>query len=378
MKILFSFESGRVPLRSSTLINWLISRGHQVDVLYDKNIAYDDMEGKHYLNKTKIYNSLSDGFTPRFNKTPQSEIITNINEYDIWLADILNYRNYHSKSLYNEYFRKYKNLLCLISLDDGWDYFTHRLDDDLYQRVNCFINNLTTKDMSLYHTEIQKRNILVPTYIEASNEAYDEYINIHKQTIKPYSEKADFVYFSGVVTGCLPAIDCRVNSIMTTSRSGVSYNIRVTSTDPTPFLKYLYDHYIDNNFKKPMVDRTTFLNELNNHKIVLSPKGNCQPVRRQYEGFAFNTLVFINENNVYDYLFEGTPNIHFVSYKIDCSDLKEKLKYYINNPSEAQKIADNGTKFWEENCRVYADGGISKNLETKVIDSFKSVTGVSL
>ena len=165
---------------------------------------------------------------------------------------------------------------------------------------------------------------------------------------------------------------------MTTSRSGVSYNIRVTSTDPTPFLKYLYDHYIDNDFKKPMVDRTTFLNELNNHKIVLSPKGNCQPVRRQYEGFAFNTLVFINENNVYDYLFEGTPNVHFVSYKIDCSDLKEKLKYYINNPSEAQKIADNGTKFWEENCRVYADGGISKNLETKVIDSFKSVTGVSL
>lgn len=377
MKILFSFESSRVPLRSATLVNWLISRGHQVDVLYDQRIAHDDMEARYYLKKANIYSSLPE-VMPKFSKIPHSEIIKNINEYDIWFADLLNYKNYSNKSEYNPYFRNFKNLLCIISLDDGNDYFNHRLDEDLHQKVGCFMNNLVFKDMTMYHPEIQKRNMLLPTYIEASNEAYDEYVNVNKEIIRPYVEKADFIYFSGAITGCVPAIDCRFNSIINASRCGVSYNIRVTGTDQAPFLKYFYDYYIDPDFKKEPVDRLTFLRELNTHKIILSPKGNCQPVRRQYEGFAFNTLVFINENNVFDYLYEGTPNIHYVSYKIDCSDLKEKLRYYINNPGEAQKIADAGTKFWEDNCRVYNDGTISKNLENTLIDNFKNITGVSL
>lgn len=377
MKILFSFECCRMPLRAATIVNWLITRGHQVDVLYDQRVTHDEMEGKHYLNKATIYTSLPE-VMPKFSKIPQSEMIKNINEYDIWFADLLNYKNYASKSHYNSYFRNFKNLLCIIALDDGNDYFTHRLDDDLYQKVGCYMNNLVFKDMTMYHPEIQKRNMLLPTYIEASNEAYDEYVNVHKERIKPYLEKVDFIYFSGAITGCMPAIDCRINSINNASRCGVSYNIRVTGTDQTPFLKYFYDYYVDPDFKKQSVSRLDFLHELNTHKIILSPKGNCQPVRRQYEGFAFNTLVFINENNVFDYLYEGTPNVHYVSYKIDCSDLKEKLRYYINNPSEAQMIADAGTKFWNDNCRVYNDGTISKNLENTLIDNFKNITGVTL
>ena len=299
MKILFSFESGRMPLRSATLINWLVSRGHKVDVLYDQRVAHDDIEGVHYIKNATIYKSLPE-VMPRISSIPHSQMIRSVNDYDIWFADLLNYKNYHLKSSYNSYFRNFKNLLCIISLDDGNDYFVHRLDDDLFQKVGCFMNNLLEKDISVYHPEIQKRHMLIPTYIEASNEAYDEYVNIHKKTIKPYAQKEDFIYFSGAITGCFPAVDCRVNSINHASRSGVPYNIRVTGTDPVAFLKYFYDHHIDSDFKKPAIDRLTFLNELDNHKIILSPKGNCQPVRRQYEGFAFNTLVFINENNTFN------------------------------------------------------------------------------
>jgi hypothetical protein len=377
MKILFSFECGRMPLRATTLINWLISRGHKVDVLYDQRIAHDDIEGVHYLKNATIYKS-APTVMAKISSIPQSQIIRSLNDYDIWFADLLNHKDYHSKSHYNSYFRSFKNLLCIVSFDDGNDYFTHRLDEDIFPKVGCFINNLVFKDMSVYDSEIQKRNMLMPTYIEASNEAYDEYTNIHGKTIRPYMEKADFIYFSGAVTGCFPGVECRVNSINHASRCGVSYNIRVTGTDTTPFLKYFYDNCIDPVFKKPAVDRLTFLNELDTHKIILSPKGNCQPVRRQYEGFAFNTLVFINENNTFDYLYEGTPNVHFVQYKLDCSDLKEKLRYYHNNPTEAQKIADAGTKFWNDNCRVYSDGSISKNLENTLLNNFKSVTGVDL
>jgi hypothetical protein len=221
--------------------------------------------------------------------------------------------------------------------------------------------------------------MLIPTYIEASNENYYEFTETNKQKIKNFNEKINEFYFSGTITGCMPAIDCRFNSILHLSRNGkVPYNIRVKGTDPTPFLKHFYDTCLDKKFKKPQIDRLDFLHEINNYKFILSPKGNCQPLRRQYESFAFNNLVFINENNTVDYLFEGTPDVHFVKYKLDCSDLKEKIHYYYDNLDEAQKIADEGTRFWHENCRIYSDGSISKSIENYLIDNFKNLTGTRL
>lgn len=364
MKILFSFESVRMPLRSATIINWMIHRGHLVHVLYDENVAHSQMEGEFYLKNAKILKSIDD--------------VININEYDIWFADLLNYKNYGLKSEYNPYFRKFKNTLCIISFDDGSDFFDHRLDYDLYGRVNCWINNLIEKDKEKYHESIRNKCMLMPTYIEASNENYYEFVDVLKEKIKPFEEKNNFFYFSGAITGCMPAIDCRFNSILHLIRSGVPYNVRVTGTDPAPFLKYFYDCFLDNDLKKPHVDRVSFLHEINNHKFILSPKGNCQPLRRQYESFAFNNLVFINENNTVDYLFEGIPNIHFVQYKLDCTDLKEKLRYYSNNTSEAKKIADAGTKFWEENCRIYSNGDLSLSITQYLVENFYKHTNIKL
>lgn len=364
MKILFSFESHRMPLRTSTLINWLVLRGHTVHVLYDEKISHQQMEADYLLSKATIIYNL--------------DSIINIDQYDIWFADLLNYKNYGLKSEYNSYFRKFKNTLCVISFDDGSDFFNHRLDDDLYGRVNCWINNLIEKDKELYHPSIREKCMLMPTYIEASNENYYEFVDALKQKIKPFEEKNNFFYFSGAITGCMPAIDCRFNSILHLIKSGVPYNVRVTGTDPAPFLKYFYDCFLDNDFKKPHVDRVSFLHEINNHKFILSPKGNCQPLRRQYESFAFNNLVFINENNTVDYLFEGIPNVHFVQYKLDCTDLKEKLRYYSNNISEAKKIADAGTKFWEENCRVYSNGDLSPSMTQYLVENFYKHTNIKL
>ena len=43
MKILFSFESSRMPVRSITLINWLIHRGHTVHILYEESVGHEPM-----------------------------------------------------------------------------------------------------------------------------------------------------------------------------------------------------------------------------------------------------------------------------------------------------------------------------------------------
>ena len=57
MKILFSFESSRIPVRSATFINWLIHRGHIVHVLYDESVCHEPMSHRVYLKHIKVINS---------------------------------------------------------------------------------------------------------------------------------------------------------------------------------------------------------------------------------------------------------------------------------------------------------------------------------
>ena len=380
MKILFSFESSRMPVRSITLINWLIHRGHTVHILYEESVGHEPMSYCGFnrtdisMNHVRII-KLSKIKHSKICKVHPNDTIKNFNDYDIWFADILNYKNYHQLSAYHDDFKTFKNKLVIISFDDGPIFFDHRLDEELHERVDCWVNNLLERDRSNYHKSIQNKCMLIPTYIEDSNVYYDQF----KGSIKPFLEKESKSYFSGTITGCLPGIDCRISSIHALCKSDVPYTIRIIGSETSSLiLDSLHKYYLNDSFKKNMVDSTTYLNEMNDHKFMLSPKGNCQPVRRQYESFAFNNLVFINENNVVDYLFEGTPNVHFVQYKLDCSDLKEKINYYYNNLDEAKKIADAGTKFWEENCRIYPDGSLSESVSSYLIDNFKRITDVSL
>jgi len=357
MKILFSFESTRMPLRSVTLIKWLIHRGHEIHVLYNESICDGKMEGKNLLKNIPIITHVDD-----------------VNLYDIWILDVLNHKRYGDMSAYSEMLSQFKNEIWIISFDDGSDFFSHRLNSKLQERVSCWLNNLLEKDLENYISPIREKCMLIPTYIESSNELR----NIYHSDVKPFLDKTTCWYFSGAITGCIPSIDCRVNSINVMSRSVHPYNIRVTGYDPSIFLKFLYDNMIDINFKKSHVSQTTYINEINNSKFVLSPKGNCQPLRRQYESFAFNNLVFINENNTVDYLCEGIPGIHFVSYNTDCSDLKEKLRFYGENLEDANKIANAGRQFWETNCRIYPSGEISKFMSDYLVNKIYSIIGINV
>jgi hypothetical protein len=263
-----------------------------------------------YPKQVKIINSCKLKQS-RICKVHPNDTIKDFNDYDIWFADLLNYKNYDQPSAYHDNFKTFKNKLAIISYDDGPNFFDHRLDEELHDRVDCWLNNLIEKDRDKYHKSIQSKCMLLPTYIEDSNVNHDEF----KQSIKSFLDKESKVYFSGTITGCMPAIDCRVNSILALYNSAIPNNIRVIGVESNPVFEYFYNFHLHQSIKKNMVDRSIFLNEMNDHKFILSPKGNCQPLRRQYESFAFNNLVFINENNVVDYLFEGTPNIHFVQYK---------------------------------------------------------------
>ena len=361
MKILFSFECNIIPIRASTLINWLVSRGHSVDVLYDDVVCGELIKGAHYLKNATIYNTIND-----------------FNEYDVWFADLLSYNRYKEKTIYLHELHEFKNILCIISFDDSSSFFDHRLDEQLHERVNCWLNNLIENDREIYHRSIQNRCMLIPSFIEASNFNYYDLTEILNIPIKNFKDKKDLVFFSGSITGGLPVIDCRLSSILKTINSGIPFHIRVTGTDPAPFLKYMYDHCLDISLKRPHTDKVSFLHEMNDHKFVLSPKGNGQNTRRHYEAFAFNNLAFINENNTVEHLFNGIPDIHYIKYKIDASDLKEKLLYYATNLDEANLIANAGHEYWLEHCKINKDGSLSDSMSKHLIDHFRYFTNIGL
>lgn len=361
MKILFSFECNIIPIRASTLINWLVSRGHSVDVLYDDVVCGELIKGAHYLQKATIHNTIND-----------------FNEYDVWFADLLSYNRYKEKTIYLHELHEFKNILCIISFDDSSSFFDHRLDEQLHERVNCWLNNLIENDREIYHRSIQNRCMLIPSFIEASNFNYYDLTEILNVPIKNFKDKKDVVFFSGSITGGLPVIDCRLSSILKTINSGIPFHIRVTGTDPAPFLKYMYDHCLDISLKRPHTDKVSFLHEMNDHKFVLSPKGNGQNTRRHYEAFAFNNLAFINENNTVEHLFNGIPDIHYIKYKIDASDLKEKLIYYATHLDEANLISNAGHEYWLEHCKINKDGSLSDSMSKHLIDHFRYFTNIGL
>jgi hypothetical protein len=361
MKILFSFESHAIPVRAVTLINWLVNRGHSVDILYDDVICDKSINGSHYLKNAQIYSNIDD-----------------FNEYDIWFADLLSQNKQNEKSSYLYELMEYKNILCIISFDDSSSFSDHRLDECVHEKVHCWLNNLIENDRDVYHRTIRNKCMLIPSFIESSNFNYNDLVNILNIPVKKFMDKKDMLYFSGTITGGFPVIDCRITTITKAIQSGIPFHIRVVGTDPAPFLKYMYDYCLDSSLKRPHTDKIAFLNELNDHKFILSPKGNGQNTRRHYEAFAFNNLAFINENNNVEHLFNGIPNVHYVSYKIDASDLKEKLLYYASNLDAAQKIADNGTEYWETNCKINQDGSLSDSLTKHLIDHFRYITNINL
>jgi hypothetical protein len=53
------------------------------------------MEADHYFKNIKVFKTLNDN-APKLSSVPHDKIISNINDYDIWFADLLNYKNYNN------------------------------------------------------------------------------------------------------------------------------------------------------------------------------------------------------------------------------------------------------------------------------------------
>lgn len=65
---------------------------------------------------------------------------------------------------------------------------------------------------------------------------------------------------------------------------------------------------------------------------------------------AGDSLVFKQESSFYEHFYKKLePNLHYISFKRDLSDLLEKLKWAKDNDKKGKEIMENGQKFALEN-----------------------------
>lgn len=356
MNILFSFECNWMPIRARVFINFLENRGHFVDILTPINT---------FEGSTDI----------KFNKNFTNINLVNLNNYDLWIHDLLNYDKLHEKSEFNLFFEKFKNKLAIINYDDGCSFFEYRLNNP--ERIDIWINNILYKNKNKYANFISSKCMLVPSYVEDSNR--HNLIVEQNNTLIPFKDKKNRVYFTGTLTGGFPCYEHRSNVINEVLNIKMDNIIRIHGSENHAVLKWFYTYIVPNSVKQNMVDYPTFLTEINDSKFVLALKGNgTDPTRRYFESLSFNCLTFLTENNITEYLAQAEENKHYVSIKLDASDVNDKLQYYSDNIIESEKIANAGYDFWKQNCKIFNDGSLNENIKNYLIDNFMRISNIKL
>ena len=126
---------------------------------------------------------------------------------------------------------------------------------------------------------------------------------------------------------------------------------------PTNSLVARISHVVHREVFLPFSEYSKHLNRSRVCLNALSPASLISP--RYFESMASKCLVFCQESNLYDGLFEeGT---HYISFKEDLSDFSEKLLYYLENDAERSKITDRAYSHvrehhtWEKRVKQFND-----------------------
>ncbi len=145
------------------------------------------------------------------------------------------------------------------------------------------------------------------------------FVNDHKS----FAEKKDMVIFRGAICQYLG-----------TSVKKVRYD----------FVKRYYNHPmcdvggVDRDLTEYQAPKMTIPQHLD-YKFIMSLEGNDVATNLKWV-MSSNSIAVMPKPTCETWFMEGSliPNYHYIEIKPDCSDLIERLEYYIAHPDEAQEI----------------------------------------
>lgn len=341
MKILVTFEHGGIPIHCIDFLQVLKYRGHEIHFFKSSLDSLNDPHGIFLQNFVVL------------NNPPQYDL------YDIWFYDVTSWEEQNSPFI--PFMESFKGKLVCINYEDGYDFFLRRVSSLVVEKTLFYINNTLRKDKSKYPPFVQERLFLSTSYITNSQD--------FKNVSVPFLNKKRRAIFTGSITGLSESGDpeelkCRIKIPMALINAGIECFYQIYQADPS------YQHILSNvpgEYKKPFLERNQFIQETVNSMVILALRGNGYTVNRFFEGLASGGLVFSTKfNHAAEFVGCGESGIHYVEIKWDGSDVVEKIQYYFNHLDEAEIIATNGRKLWEE----YSMLDENKNLPKKVIDYY--------
>lgn len=353
MKILITFEHGAIAIHSVDFLRMLKSRGHS---LYFLKISTDNLNDPHgwIAQSCTILTHL-----------------TNVNQYDMWLYDVTSWDL--PRSPLNTLFESYTGKLACINYEDGYGFFLNRVSDAVVDKTLFFMNNTLRTDITKYDTRVRSKLVLSTSYISNSQD--------FKKMSVAFRNKNKRAIFTGSITGFSESGDpeelkCRIKVPMALINAGIPCFYKIYNSDPgyKSLLKEVPDEYITSH-----LPRQVFLSETVNSMIILSLKGNGYTVNRFFEGLASGGLVFSTKfQHAANFIGCGIAGTHYVEIMWDGSDVVEKFNYYINNIEEAERIAVNGRKLWEEYSMLDVNNILPTSVIDNIVSQIRNISGVEV
>lgn len=109
------------------------------------------------------------------------------------------------------------------------------------------------------------------------------------------------------------------------------------------------------------------------YKFVVCLEGNDVASNLKWV-MSSNSLAVMPRPTCETWFMEGTliPNVHYVEIKPDCSDLRERMQYYIEHPDEAESIIKNAHEFVAQ----FKDDKREKLISLLVAEKYFKMTGM--
>jgi hypothetical protein len=344
MKILITFEHPSLVMHFKDVIRLLKHRGH--DLYY------------YSTSKPQINEQFVSVFSPYLTFLPNLGIR---DRYDMWMYDLTSWEG--PTSPMNSLLEGYPGKLVCIANGDGAGFCPNRVSEKVLLKTALFMRNTLFEDVGRYYPpSLHKKLFLSTCYISNSQD--------FKNSSVPFLQKQRRAIFTGSLTGFAENGNpegelCRIKVPMALIKAGVPCVYRLHNSNPQ--WKEKFEQDVPPEHKTIPLDRPHFIREMENSMIVLALRGNYHTVNRFFEGQASGGLVFTTKfRGEAQFYGHGDPGVHYVEISWDGSDVVEKANYYFNHLDEAETIARNGRKLWEE-CSMLDENGL---LPPKVIDYY--------
>ena len=355
MRILLSFEHSTLALHFIDVVRLLRHRGHQVDFLS--------------VGKTEFTPFYKDMFEGAMNYV---DVVDDFNKYDLWMYDLTSWDS--PKSPLIPMMEAYSGKMVCIGNGDGAGFCNERASDAVMKKTSIFMRNTLFTNLEYYHPFMRDKLFLTTCYISNSQDFKDSKI--------PFREKQKRAIFTGSLTGFSENGDpdrylCRIKVPMALIGAGVPCVYRLHNHNPDWKMKF--ESNVPEEYRVTALSRPDFIKEMKSSMIVLALRGNYHTVNRFFEGQASGGLVFTTRfKEDAEFFGHGDPGVHYVEIEWDGSDVVEKAKYYLEHIDEAETIAANGRKLWEECSMLDGNNLLPQKVIDYYVEGIKRVGGIDI